>query len=379
MRIAMFYHSLISDWNNGNAHFLRGIVAELLRLGHNVNVYEPENGWSYNNLIKFHGNNPIEDFSKSFPHLKSIKYRLADFDLNVLNDMDLVIVHEWNEPQLIRMITQHRKSNTGYKLLFHDTHHRCACQPQHTQNLDISSFDGVLAFGKVLADIYLAKNWNNNVWVWHEAADTNIFKQVNDETRKSDLVWIGNWGDNERSQEIQEFLIAPSCDLKLKANVYGVRYPSKAMKMLSNAGIQYKGWLANHKVPHIFQHHRFTVHIPRRPYSQLLVGVPTIRVFEALACGIPLICAPWQDSENLFTPGKDYLMAENGSEMKKQMKKIINEPEFAAQLAEHGRKTISQRHTCAHRVTQLLSICKQLDIDINTEKKQSAKKEKINA
>ncbi|OQA00851.1 MAG: hypothetical protein BWY69_01542 [Planctomycetes bacterium ADurb.Bin401] len=27
MRIAMFYHSLISDWNNGNAHFLRGIAA----------------------------------------------------------------------------------------------------------------------------------------------------------------------------------------------------------------------------------------------------------------------------------------------------------------------------------------------------------------
>ena len=30
MRVVMFYHSLLSDWNHGNAHFLRGIVSELL-------------------------------------------------------------------------------------------------------------------------------------------------------------------------------------------------------------------------------------------------------------------------------------------------------------------------------------------------------------
>ena len=29
MRVALFYHSLVSDWNHGNAHFLRGIVREL--------------------------------------------------------------------------------------------------------------------------------------------------------------------------------------------------------------------------------------------------------------------------------------------------------------------------------------------------------------
>ena len=34
MRIAMFYHSLASDWNHGNAHFLRGIATELIERGH---------------------------------------------------------------------------------------------------------------------------------------------------------------------------------------------------------------------------------------------------------------------------------------------------------------------------------------------------------
>jgi len=36
MRVVMFYHSLVSDWNHGNAHFLRGVVTELLRREHEV-------------------------------------------------------------------------------------------------------------------------------------------------------------------------------------------------------------------------------------------------------------------------------------------------------------------------------------------------------
>ena len=46
MRVVMFYHSLVSDWNHGNAHFLRGVVAELQSRGHDVRVLEPEDGWS---------------------------------------------------------------------------------------------------------------------------------------------------------------------------------------------------------------------------------------------------------------------------------------------------------------------------------------------
>ena len=49
------------------------------------------------------------------------------------------------------------------------------------------------------------------------------------------------------------------------------------------------------------------MHVPRGPYAEALPGIPTIRVFEALACGIPLVSAPWDDCEGLFQPGRDYL------------------------------------------------------------------------
>ena len=40
MRFVLFCHSLLSDWNHGNAHFLRGVVTELCERGHLVDVYE---------------------------------------------------------------------------------------------------------------------------------------------------------------------------------------------------------------------------------------------------------------------------------------------------------------------------------------------------
>jgi spore maturation protein CgeB len=131
VRIAMFYHSLVSDWNHGNAHFLRGIVSELRFRGHEVRVYEPADGWSLKNLRDEHGEKPIEQFRAIYPGLESIPYDLERFDADKeLDDADLVIVHEWNPPELIHLIGKHRARGGKYRLLFHDTHHRAVTEPQ---------------------------------------------------------------------------------------------------------------------------------------------------------------------------------------------------------------------------------------------------------
>ena len=103
-----------------------------------------------------------------------------------------------------------------------------------------------------------------------------------------------------------------------------------------------------------------TVHVPRRPYVEVLRGIPTIRLFEAMACGIPLVCAPWDDAEGLFRPGNDYLIAHNGAEMTKHLRDVLNDLDLSAALARSGYETIQARHTCAHRVDELLDICRDL-------------------
>ncbi|MFD2816218.1 hypothetical protein ACFSYD_22840 [Paracoccus aerius] len=156
--------------------------------------------------------------------------------------------------------------------------------------LDLSGYDGILAFGETLRERYLKAGWGRQVFTWHEAADTALFHPLQAQ-EEGDLIWIGNWGDDERSAELAEFLIRPARDLNLRATVRGVRYPDHALRQLAEASIAYGGWIANARAPEAFARHRVTVHVPRGPYVRELPGIPTIRPFEALACGIPW-CRP---------------------------------------------------------------------------------------
>jgi spore maturation protein CgeB len=361
MRIVMFYHSLVSDWNHGNAHFLRGVVSELLARGHSVRVYEPSDAWSLRQLLRERGPSAIDAFRDAYPGLRSTPYDLDELELDrALEGADLVLVHEWNSIELVRALGERRRRDHSFRLLFHDTHHRAISAEHELPISALRDYDGVLAFGKVLADVYLERGWTPRAWVWHEAADTRVFKPLPSIEPDGDLVWIGNWGDGERSRELQEFLLDPIRELGLRATIYGVRYPEDALSAVARSGARYRGFIPNFDAPAQFAHHKVTVHVPRRYYATSLPGIPTIRVFEALACGIPLICAPWQDTEGLFTPGRDYLVAEDGRSMTRRLRDVLADPALARELAAHGRNTIEQRHTCAHRVDELLQLAGEL-------------------
>ncbi|MFA5515320.1 MAG: glycosyltransferase [Desulfuromonadales bacterium] len=363
MRFVFFYHSLVSDWNNGNAHFLRGLVRQLQLAGHTAIVFEPADGWSRANLLEQQGPAAVRNFSAVFPGQEAVAYAPDSLDLDeALDGAQVVLVHEWNAPELVARIGRHRIAGGQYRLFFHDTHHRAMTLPETMARYDLQGYDGVLAFGKVLRDLYLQRNWAHKAWTWHEAADTELFRPLPLQPRRGDLVWVGNWGDDERKAELQEFLLDPARILGLKARIYGVRYPPHALDAIRAAGFSYGGWLPNHQAPEVFSAYPVTAHIPRRPYSRILPGIPTIRVFEALACGIPLICSPWEDAEGLFRPGIDYLVAKNRAAMIDLLNQVLHDATLAAALAGNGLETIRSRHTCRHRLEELLTICARLGL-----------------
>ena len=357
MKIVLFYHSLVSDWNHGNAHFLRGIATELLARGHQVEVYEPADAWSVVNLLADHGPDSIAAFHAAYPTLHSIRYDQLDLPA-VLHGANLAIVHEWNEPSLVRAVRECRPP--GCTLLFHDTHHRTVTCPDAISREALRGYDGALVYGESLRRLYTERGLVQRAWTWHEAADTAVFYPRPATQIEGDLVWVGNWGDDERASELEEYLIRPVESLGLKAVVYGVRYPDAALRRLDRAGIEYRGWLPNFRVPEIFAKFRVTLHIPRRPYVETLRGIPTIRPFEALACCIPLICSPWHDDEGLFTAGEDYLTAASGNEMILRLQEVLQNPDLARALANHGLTTVRTRHTCARRTDELLAIVNEL-------------------
>ena len=363
MKFAYFTHSLASCWNHGNAHFLRGVLRDLIHRGHEVTAYEPQGAWSLENLLKDHGDAGLEAYRSRYPELSSVTFA-PDPDLTeMLSDVDVVIVHEWNDPWLVAAIGQLRRQGARFTLLFHDTHHRAVSDPNAIQQFDLNGYDGVLAFGETLAEVYRRWGWGDRVHVWHEAADTRLFHPPAEETERQGLVWIGNWGDDERSEELEKYLFRPAQTVGLPLEIYGVRYPEHALEVLARYGVTYRGWLPNARAPEVFARHLATVHVPRRFYVNLLPGIPTIRVFEALACGIPLVSAPWNDAEGLFNPGTDYLVARDESQMERHLTAVAHDPDLRRSLVENGLSAIRSRHSCAHRAEQLLAILKDYGAD----------------
>ena len=357
MRAVLFCHSLISDWNHGNAHFLRGIVTELLSRGCDVRVYEPRDSWSVANLLADGGASAIAQFHEAYPALSSQRIDPDALDLDeALEGASIVLVHEWNAHPLVERIGRHRAAGGRYVLLFHDTHHRSVTDPDAMAAYDLQHYDGVLAFGEVIRERYLALGWARRAWTWHEAADTTRFHPLESQQRDGDLVWIGNWGDGERSEEIRRYLIEPVRTLGLRARIHGVRYPAGALLELAGSNIEFAGWLPNFRVPAVFSRFGMTVHVPRQPYVHALPGIPTIRMFEALACGIPLASCWWDDCEHLFRPGSDYLVARTPADMVAALRDIQADAGLANELVANGLETIRARHTCAHRVDELAGI-----------------------
>jgi spore maturation protein CgeB len=366
LKLRLFAHSWVSDWNHGNAHFLRGLVRELIRLGHEVRCYEAYGAWSLANLLHEEGkqgNEAVKEFWRTFPELDIRFYhddeRFLDFAREELRGADVVMVHEWNSPEVVHTIAG-LKRELGFRLLFHDTHHRAYSNPKAMLGLPLQEFDGVLAFGDAIRRIYREAFGVPQAWTFHEAADISNFHPIEAE-KLTDVIWVGNWGDEERSQELQEFLIGPAAALhRYKVAVHGVRYPEEGKQELAAAGIEFRGYLPNLRAPRAYGQSAVTMHVPRRQYANGLSGVPTIRVFEALACGIPLVCAPWTDTEGLFRAGEDYVCVPDGRAMTAELTHLISDSGARRQLAANGVETIQERHTCAHRARQLLDICEEL-------------------
>ena len=358
MRFALFYHSVISDWNHGNAHFLRGMMRALQARGHSVVCYEQADNWSLSNLLRV-SPDAVADFSAAFPDLHSERYTLDDgFDAWLsqrLAAVDVVVVHEWNAPTVIRQIGE-RCATLGRPAFFHDTHYRVVLDDAHRAALQLPNYSAILAYSPSIAERYCSFGFDH-VEVLHEAADVTVFTPHNT-PKETDVVFVGNYGDGDRSDELEDYVFTPRAALPhLKYSVYGVRYPRPVVARFNDGlDIAYRGWLPNVRVPRVYSAARVVLHVPRRQYVALLPGTPTIRVFEALATGACLISLPWEDTDHLFDAGHDYAVARSPGEMRDLIAWLCADDDARAGFGARGRATILERHTCGHRAEQLLEL-----------------------
>ena len=146
MKVVLFYHSIVSCWNNGHAHFMRGIARELIRLGHRVDVFEPEHGWSRLNAVKDGGAAILDEAAALVPGLQIQTYHEDRFDFEqATHGADLVVVHEWNSPSVVAALGRQRAAGAPHLLLFHDSHHRSVTAPEELDRERVATDDAPLS------------------------------------------------------------------------------------------------------------------------------------------------------------------------------------------------------------------------------------------
>ena len=250
-----------------------------------------------------------------------------------------------------------------FALLFHDTHHRAVSDPEAIRRFDLEGYDGVLAFGEALAEVYRRWGWGDRVWVWHEAADTRLFRPPEREGPREGLVWIGNWGDDERSAELESFLLRPARTACLPLDIHGVRYPDHALRTLERSTA--RATAAGCRTP------------ARRRSSPATSPPSTCRAASTWTCcpaSRPSACSrrwpaaspssprPGATPRGCSARARTTWWRANEAEMARHMAAIRDDAGLRRTLVANGLAAIRARHSCAHRAEELLGILRGLGV-----------------
>ena len=323
-------------------------------------VYEPRDGWSRRNLVAEHGDARDRRFAQRLSRsCAAAATTSATLDLDAaLDDADLVLVHEWNEPALVRA---DRPASRATRRLSAALSRYAPplgdATAERWRAYDLRHYDGVLAFGEVIRELYLPHGWAARAWTWHEAADYARFHPL-PARAAARATWSGSatGATTSATASCDEFLLEPVRTLGLRGTVHGVRYPEQALAALPRR---------RHRLRRLAAELR-----RRRECSPAIASRCTCRAgpmsrrcrasrrsasFEALACGIPLVSrAVGRRGRPVHARARLPGRRADGAEMRRHLDDVLHDQALAQALAEHGRATIRARHTCAHRVDELL-------------------------
>jgi hypothetical protein len=255
MRVTIFCHSLVSDWNHGNAHFLRGVCSELIARGHAVPCSSRPDAWSVPTWSE-HGERRLPASPAPIRSCTAPATTADTLDLDAaLADADLVLVHEWSDHALVQAHRHAPPPTAHYRLLFHDTHHRSVTEPDSMAAYDLRHYDGVLAFGSVIRDLYRAKGWAAAPGPGTRRPTRACSIRCRDAARRRPGLdrQLGRRRTHRRTARV------PAGPVKAAAPEgasMACATPTACARGTERRGHPYGGWLPNYKAPEVFARYK---------------------------------------------------------------------------------------------------------------------------
>lgn len=335
--------SVTSSWGNGHATTYRALIDALARRGHRVTFLERDVPWyrEHRDLAK-----PSAWTFELYQSLKDIPRRFG----KLLQGADLVIIGSYvpDGIAISEWVTTHARGLTAFYDI--DTPVTLAKLEEGLDYLSaamIPRFDLYLSFtGGPVPGTIEQRYGSPLARVLYCSADTDIYAPQRVEPRWA-LGYLGTYSD-DRQPVLEQLLLSPARTLSSEQFVVaGAQYPADVIWPANVTRVEH---LSPKHHPTFFGEQRFTLNATRADMRALGFS-PSVRLFEAAACGTPVISDRWPGIETVFEPSREILLASNPRDIVEILRDMPEEQRRT--IAENARRRVLADHTSDHRARQL--------------------------
>lgn len=352
MQIVVLGLSITSSWGNGHATTYRGLVRALVKRGHDVLFLERDMPWYAQSRDMPNPPYARTELYESFAELKN-RFRSS------VRDADLVVVGSY-VPEGVA-VGEWVTANAAGVTAFYDID-----TPVTLSKLDRGDAEYISRALVMRYDLYLSftggptlrrlqkQYYAREPRVFYCSVDPSVYYPEPDASLRWDLGYLGTYS-LDRQPALKRLMLAPACETR-DANfcVAGSQYP---------ADIE---WSANvERIEHLppadhrsfYASQRYTLNVTRADMVKAGYS-PSIRLFEAAACGTPIISDKWAGLDEIFDVGSEILVARSSAEVVGYLREVSDEDRLA--IAARARSKVLKHHTCHRRAEQLEEYVAQL-------------------
>jgi spore maturation protein CgeB len=349
VKLVVFGLSVSSSWGNGHATFWRGLIKALGGLGHRVIFFErdlPEYA-RYRDLQGLSGGELI-----LYPTWAKVRRQAEQH----LTEADAAIVTS-SCPDAIAASKEVLSSPARVRC-FYDLDTGVTLDPTRTEELPeyipargLVDFDLVLSYtgGQALAELK-TRLGARHVAPLYGCVDPEIYHPASSEERfRCDFSYLGAYSADRRTALEDLFLEPARRRPDLRFAIAGSEYPGD---FPWQENLHFKSHLSPPEHAAFYSSSRLTLSLARRPAAELGY-CPSARMFEAAACGVPILSDEWDGLDYFFEPGRDILVARTTGHV---MDALAMGSEGLARIARAGRQRALASHTAARRALELENI-----------------------
>lgn len=337
--------TLTSSWGNGHAVTYRGLVRELAREGHRVTFLERDVPWyaAHRDLVR-----PEAGELALYGSLEELEALHAER----VAEADLVIVGSY-VPQGIDVARWALRTATG-RTAFYDIDTPvtvAALEQRRCEYLApelVRRFDLYLSFtGGPLLRTLERRFGARRAVALHCSVDPELHRPVEAE-RRWDLGYLGTYSA-DRQPALETLLLGPArAQADLRFAVAGAQFPPSVTWPENVERLEHVPPAAH---PGFYCAQRFTLNITRR--DMVAAGwSPSIRLFEAAACGVPLLSDAWAGLESFFELERELKVVRSGADVLRWLREA--DEESLQSMGRRARARVIAEHTAAHRARELV-------------------------